>query len=349
MIHRDLCDPFNTKNYSALRIQFHFLLSRFVCWNGFIPLTSKEIAELLNCDIQSIHKFIKKGIKDEILRLEGDRLQLIKYVPSKDYKMGYIRHFSFVESSEFRQLSLHTQRFILYTLWYGVHNGRPLWTKVSAMYHATAERTGKLNLYQRKHVYKVVEEAKPFLKVEIVESKGHEYVSVKGLQETYAKQPELKNEGEAKLLDDILVAHDCHEFVCAASRIDMLKLKREYVNKLKSVGVELFSHGLEKILLSFNLYELDQRGEVGQYLRKILKDLEEKIVPTIQKRMGYVKTSLESISALVVKQASKWKDHFEHVVDELSEALQTILTPNPAALTGDDVISFQPYNWLENI
>jgi hypothetical protein len=132
----------------------------------------------------------------------------------------------------------------------------------------------------------------------------------------------------------------------------MLKLKREYVNKLKSIGFELFSHALEKILLSFNLFELNQKGEVGQYLRGILRDLEEKLVPTLQKRIDYVINALETTKVLVVNQASKWKNHFERIKDELSEALQALLNYdqnlNQKPQGGGVVEPFPFYNWLEN-
>lgn len=58
------------------------------------------------------------------LALHNDRLYLLRRVD--DYKRGYVKHFPFLESENFRKMSLHAQRFVLYTLWSGVHTGRPL-------------------------------------------------------------------------------------------------------------------------------------------------------------------------------------------------------------------------------
>ncbi len=344
MIHRDLCNPSTTKYFSSLRMQFNFLLSRYVCWDGFIPLTLCEMAEKLNCDIQSIRKFIKRGTQEEMLRVEGDRLYLIKKVD--EYSQGYIKHFPFLESVEFRSMSVHAQRFVLYTLWTGVHTGRPLKRDLSTLYHAKVERNGVLNLYYREPVYLVLNEAKTFLKLEIVIEKNREMVRVTGLQDQYAYQEALANKGEQKLLQDILWDHGVDELVSATSREDILKLKKHYLSSLQSVGMELFTHALKKLLAVHKLYELDQQGEVGKYLRSILVDLEEKILPTLHKQVFYITNAIQTMENTLVSGVSLWIKRFEKQKQIITQAIQKIKSKiDPPR---EEKYPFVSYNWLEN-
>ncbi|MEW9673508.1 hypothetical protein [Ammoniphilus sp. 3BR4] len=345
MIHRDLCNPSTTKYFSALRIQFNFLLSRYVCWDGFIPLTLSEMAEKLTCDIQSIRKFIKKGIQEGMLRLEGDRLYLIKKV--EEYSQGYIKHFPFLESTEFRSMSVHAQRFVLYTLWSGVHTGRPLKRDLSTLYHSKEERNGVLNLYYREPVYLVLDEVKSFLKLEVVKERNREMVRVTGLQDPYAFQEALANEGEQKLLQDILWDHGMDELISAASREDILKLKKHYVSSFQSVGMELFAHALKKLLSVHKLYELNQQGEVGKYLRSILVDLEQKILPTLQRQVYYVTQAIQTMEDTLVSGASLWIKRFEKQKQTITQAIQKIKSKMDPP--HEEKIPFVFYNWLENV
>lgn len=345
MIHRDLCDPTNTKNYSSLRIQFHLLLSRYVCWDGFIPLTRRELANLLSCDIQSIHKFIKKGVLEGVLSLEGDRLYLLKTVTN--YTDGYVKHYPFLETSQFQNLSIHAQRFVLYTLWTGVHTGRPLKRDLSSLYHSASETHGVLNLYSRAPIYAILEESKTFLTLEIIHSKGKEMVRVTGLCEPYVKEQALENQGEMKLLQDILEIHHCDELVSSFSCEEILKLKKHYARTLNSIGIELFSHALKKILSLHKLYELDRRGEVGIYLKSILNDLEEKILPTLQKRINHTQNAIKRIKKQVGTAAQLWTKKFIVKIDELSQAFQFLLTKQKKDQVNINMSPFPFYNWLE--
>lgn len=345
MIHRDLCNPSTTKYFSSLRMQFNFLLSRFACWDGFLPLTLSEMAKKLCCDIQSIRKFIKKGIFEEMLRLEGNRLYLVKKVD--DYSQGYIKHFPFLESTEFRSLSIHAQRFVLYTLWSGIHTGRPLKRDLSTLYHSKEERNGVLNLYYREPVYLVLDEVKSFLKLEIITEKNREMVRITGLQDQYACQEALANEGEQKLLQDILWNHGMDELVSAASREDILKLKKHYLSSFQSVGLELFAHALKKLLSVHKLYELNQQGEVGKYLRSILVDLEQKILPTLQKQVYYVTQAIQTMEDTLISGASLWIKRFEKQKQIITHAIEKIKSKvDPPR---EEKIPFVFYNWLENV
>ncbi|WP_134704952.1 hypothetical protein [Ammoniphilus sp. YIM 78166] len=345
MIHRDLCNPNMTKSFSSLRMQFNFLLSRYVCWDGFIPLTLSEMAEKLRCDNQSIRKFIKKGIQDDMLRLEGDRLYLNKKVD--EFSQGYIKHYPFLESAEFRSMSVHGQRFVLYTLWAGVHTGRPLKRDLSTLYHSKEERNGVLNLYYREPIYLVLDEVQQFLKLEIVTEKNREMVRVTGLQDQYAYQEALANEGEQKLLQEILLDHGVDELVSATSREDILKLKKHYLSSLQSVGLELFTHALKKLLSVHKLYELDMQGEIGKYLRSILVDLEQKILPTLHKQVFYVTKAIQTMEDTLVSGASLWIKRFEKQKQIITQAIQKIKSKiDPPC---EENIPFVFYNWLENV
>jgi hypothetical protein len=348
MIHRDLCNPTNTKNYSPLRMQFHFLLSRYVCWDGFIPLTRKEMADLLSCDIQSIHKFIKKGVRESVLSLEGDRLYLLKKVD--EYTEGYVKHYPFLESTQFKALSIHAQRFILYTLWTGVHTGRPLKRDLSTLYHSANQTNGVLNLYSRAPIYSVLEEAKTFLNLEIIVQKGREMVRVTSLQDPFSQQRALENQGEMKLLEDTLDANNCDELVSLISREQILKLKKHCVRTLHSIGIELFSHALRKLLSLHKLFELNNHGEIGVYLKAILNDLEQKILPTLQKRIDYAKKAIIKTQNLLVTGSTQWVQGFESKLDKLTKIVQFISqkTKGNNLFKGNKLFdSFPFYNWLE--
>jgi hypothetical protein len=343
MIHRDLCNPVNTKNYSPLRIQFHFLLSRYVCWDGFIPLTRYEMADLLKCDIQSINKFIKKGIREQILFLEENRLFLLKKV--NDYTEGYVKHYPFLESAEFKALSVHAQRFILYTLWTGVHTGRPLKRELSSLYHSGKELTGVLNLYSKAPIYSVLEESKMFLNLEIITQNKKEMVRVIGLQESFITQQALENEGEKKLLMDTLEDYYCdNEFLSDISVQEILKIKKYYFQKFHSIGMELFSCALKKLFTLNKFYELNNRSEIGVYLKAILKDLELKIVPTLQKRVEYIKGSISFTKNLWIETKSQITIQFQSKLDKLIGILKILQQKQLIEKNND---SFPFYNWLE--
>jgi len=340
VIHRDLCNPVNTKYYSPLRMKFHFVLSRYVCWDGFIPLTRKEMAHLLDCNIQSINKFIKKGIRENILSLQGDRLFLLKRVD--EYSEGYIKHFPFLESPEFFSLSVHAQRLVLYALWAGVHTGRPLKRNLSSFYHISEEYNGVLNIYSRAPIYAVLEEAKAFLNLEIIVQNDQEFVRVKGLQESYAKQKALENQGEKKLLMSLLEAEGFDEELSTNSCHEILKIKKHYIRKFKEIGMELFSHALKNLLSVHKISHLNKRCEIGIYLKSILNNLEQQIIPTLQKRIEYIKYSLSHATKDILlnnKVIEIFQCNLEKIINDLRLlSFHYRSVPNSA---------FPFYNWLE--
>ncbi|QYY44719.1 hypothetical protein ACKE5C_18975 (plasmid) [Aneurinibacillus thermoaerophilus] len=346
MIHRDFCNPKYTKEYSSLRMQFHFLLSRHVCWDGLVSLSLKEMADRLSCSLQSIYKFIRKGIRDGILEQCGDRLYLLKRVG--DYTQGYIKHYPFLESTEFQAMSLHAQRFVLYCLWSGVHTGRPLKRSLSALYHSSPERQGVLNLYTKKELYPVLEECKAFLKLEIETTRGQEKVLVRGLREEYALQGALENQGEKLWLEEQLWKEDCEHLVSSEAKENLLRMKKEYVNKFQEVGLELFCHALKKLMFSHKLFELNQAGEIGQYFRAILDELEEKMLPVLEKYMQSLENAYTATQHILVREADKLLTHFKEKWDKIRKAVYAIKNkvdpPEPKPVLQVD---FKPYNWLE--
>lgn len=339
MIHRDLCDPKNTKDYSPLRMQFHFLLSRFSCWDGLISITKSEMADLLECDMQSINKFIKKGMKEHILSFEGNRLFLLKRV--NQFSDGYVKHFPFLESVEFKTLNVHTQRFILYTLWAGVHTNRPLKREISSLYHSGKELTGVLNLYSKAPIYSILEEAKKFLKIELTTKNNKEMVRVLGLHEPFIAEQALENKGETQLLLNMLDEYFCDTPLSKISFQEILKIKKHYFTKLQSIGMELFSCALKKLFSLHKLYDLDNRGEIGRYLKSILKDMEQKLVSTLQKRVEYTENSIFHTRKLGIPMASKIISYFQSKLTQLTKTLK-MLQPN-----NHSDIQFSFYNWLE--
>ncbi|MEW9672968.1 hypothetical protein [Ammoniphilus sp. 3BR4] len=351
MIHRDLCDPAYTKNYSSLRMQFHFVLSRFVCVDGLVPLTKEEIAQEMKCDIQSVYKHMRAAEKDGVIRVEGDRIYLLKHVPSKDYKEGYVKHYPFIESDKFKALSVQAQRFILYTLWVGVYNqGRKLEREVSTLYHKPSQHDGVLNIYSKKPALVVLEEAKTFLKFEPA-AKGENWFKVTGVLEQFEVQP-LKNQGDIKWLDDLLVTSTC-DLLSDKTKGDMIAIKKQYFYDLGSIGLELFAHALDKVLLSFKLYQLELKNEVIPYLRGTLLDLKEKILPTIQKNITYTKQALQTSKDLLVNGTRNWVSRFEKQLVQLQSVRDYILTnlkkkEEPKEKRQQQFLEpFPFYNWLE--
>lgn len=323
MIHRDLCDPSKTKLYSPLRMQFYFVLSRYVCWDGLIPLTYKEIAKLLKCDIQSIYKFVKKGIKDNTLALEGKRLYLLKRVG--DFKEGYVKHFPFLESNEFRRMNVHTQRFVLYALWYGVHSGRPFKRPITSLYHCTPEHQGVLNLYSKAFVYPILDEAKNFLDIELSQDNEREFVRIHGLKIEYAEQSALHNMGEQKLLDNTLCSFHCDDLISEQGRESILKLKKYYVDKFGSFGSELLTSALEKLLTLHKVHELDFNQQLGFYLKSILSDLEVKLLPVVEKCIYNAQKAIEYTRKLsFIPEAMTWVNRFETQFKQLASICQTL-------------------------
>lgn len=350
MIHKDLCNPQKTKMYSALRMQFHFLLARTHTWDGSIPLTNKQMARELECDVQSIQKFVKKGIQEGILSLVGDRLYFLKTV--QDYKTGYVKHYPFLESTEFKAMSLHAQRFVLYILWYGIN--QPFKRPLSALYHSNDDYQGVLNLYSKAPLYEVLAEVRQFLNIEIFNENGIEKVRVSGLLPVYASQEALSNEGEALYLQNLLAEQYVDELVSGQSREEILKIKKQYFDTLQDVGMELFYHALDKLLSLQKLYDLNLRGEIGKYLRGILKDLEAKILPTLQRRILSVERAMDTISHtrnIMQSTAFEWMKTFKQKIETLNQCVYFIQSKlNPGEDNKEhqkEVASFPFYNWLE--
>lgn len=350
MIHRDFCDPSKTKHYSGLRIQFHFLLSRFVCRNGFIPLTVKEMAQELKCDVQSIHKFIRQGVREGLLTLDGENLFLEQRV--NDHNKGYVKHYPVLESNQFKALSLHAQRFVLYALWYVGASGFRRWSRITSLYHSSAfERNGILNIYHRAPIYKVLEEAQQILIIDFKTVQGEEHFLIRGLKPQYANENALENQGEMKLLENILFESGCFDLLSEETKRAILKLKSEYINKYDSIGMELFTHALDNILLSFKLVSLEQQGtdKVTKYLRGILEDLEAKILPTLQKRVEYLKCAIFHTKDFIVNGASSLVTSFEKQMDKLQSICSQISLKKQNSAQEKPLESFPFYNWLENV
>ncbi|WP_276913977.1 hypothetical protein [Aneurinibacillus aneurinilyticus] len=363
MIHRDFCNPEFTKEYSALRMQFNFLLSRYTCQDGFVALSMKEMAEKLSCSIHSIYKFIRKGLREKSLAVYNNQLYLLRRVNHENYTEGYVKHFPFLESEAFQDMSLHAQRFVLYALWSGVHTGYHLKRALSDLYHSTKDYEGKLNIYTKKELKAALEEAATFLKLEITTVRGIEKVTVHGLQEEYARQSALENVGEYEWLDEQLVKLNAEDLVSKTARRDLLKLKSEYINRFAEAGKKMFVQSLEKLANSYKLLhkELTKEGEIGRYFRSILDELAEKALPFLQKQLITAKNALTTTQFLPMKQdtpeastAEQWASWFRRRVEQLQLAIGWIThkQKQPAALasTGQAlpaIDEFPFYNWLE--
>jgi hypothetical protein len=201
-----------------------------------------------------------------------------------------------------------------------------------------------LNIYSRAPIYAVLEEAKTFLDLEIIVQNDEEFVRVKGLHASYAKQTALENQGEKKLLMSLLEAEGFDEVLSETACNEILKIKKHYFQKLQATGIELFSHALEKLLSVHKLSDLNKRREVGIYLKSILNDLEQQIIPTLQKRVEYIKRSLSHATKnLWLHKKGEVIETFQCNLDKLIKNLQS-LTFYP---TSGQHNAFPFYNWLE--
>lgn len=344
-------------------MQFHFLLSRYSCRDGLIPLSLNDIAEKLSCSLQSIYKFVQKGLREKILAFYNNQLYLLRRVNYENYTEGYVKHFPFLESEAFQGMSLHAQRFVLYTLWSGVHTGRHLKRALSDLYHSTRDYEGTLNIYTKKELRAALEEATAFLKLEVNTVRGIEKVTVYGLREEYTHQPALENVGEYEWLDEQLVKLDVEDLVPKVARRDLLKMKSEYINRFAEAGKEMFVQALEKLANSYKLLhkELTKEGEIGRYFRSILEELAEKALPFLQNQLVTAKNALTTTQFLPIKQdtpeaptVDRWVSWFRGRVEQLQLAIGSIThkQKQPAALPGTGqtlpaIGEFPFYNWLE--
>jgi hypothetical protein len=359
MIHRDFCNPEKTKYLSPGQIQFFFFISRHVCWDGRISYSHKELAVLLNFDIQTIKKYVKKGVKSGDLLVDGGTIYLLKRV--EDPKKGYIKHYPFLESDEFKKLSPHAQRLCLYFLWAGVHSGLPMKRALSAFYHTNEERKGVLNLYHRALVYPILEEVKTFFKLtRKVDLEGNEEVCVAGLQNEYVQEKALENQGEVVLLNKILKDHYYDEFLSNTSMIEILKIKKHYFTTFGSVGIDLFTNAIKTLFSIHKVYELNQRGEIGAYLKRILIDYEGKIIPVLKEKLVFIKNAVNTTISLYdffIEGTKKNLDRFTKKMEIYANALQTLLKKEEQRnqrysreidTHSYELGSFPFYNWLED-
>lgn len=363
MIHRDFCNPEYTKEYSALRMQFNFLLSRYTCQDGLVSISLNDIAEKLSCSLQSIYKFVRKGLREKSLAFYNNHLYLLRRVNHENYTEGYVKHFPFLESEDFQGMSLHAQRFVLYALWSGVHTGRHLKRALSDLYHSTKDYEGALNIYTKKELKAALKEAATFLRLEVTTVRGIEKVTVYGLREEYAHQPALENVGEYEWLDEQLVKLDVEDLVPKTARRDLLKMKSEYINRFAEAGKEMFVQALERLANSYKLLhkELTKEGEISRYFRSILEELAEKALPFLQKQLVTAKNALITTQFLPMKQdtpeastVDRWASWFRGRIEQLQQGIEWITGKHqqPAALSGigqtlPAIGEFPFYNWLE--
>jgi hypothetical protein len=108
--------------------------------------------------------------------------------------------------------------------------------------------------------------------------------------------------------------------------------------------MELFSHALEKLLSVHKLFDLNKRREVGIYLKSILNDLEQQIIPTLQKRVEYIKRSLSHATKnLWLNKKGEVIETFQCNLDKLIKNLQSLTCYS----TSGQHNAFPFYNWLE--
>lgn len=325
MIHKNLCKASFTKHHTVLRIQFNFLLSTVHTWEGEIPLTAPELAEKLNCHVDTMRRLIAEALYDGVLRREGDRLFFTKRV--KNPEKGYVKHFSFLNSLEFRQEDIQVIRFVLEVLSTGAYSpGYFFHAKVTKLYHRLNKKKeiveeGRFNIYFPAKLNDVMEKAKKYL---IFADSPDHVVRIVGLRPEW-NQEAVKNVGEQYAFLKILKRFGLGDVATPALE-ELVKVKENY----RSLGVEMAKSIADEALLRalnqeggkfISLLLSNKNREIGAYFRKVCDEVEQEMAATLVKRKEQLKRALQ-FSQLFIQRKLRFAG--QHLVSIVKEQLQKL-------------------------
>jgi hypothetical protein len=297
MIHKDLCRASFTKHHTVLRIQFNFLLSTVHTWEGEIPLTACELAEKLGCHVGTMRRLIAEALCDGVLRQEGGRLYFTKCV--EDPKKGYVRHFPFLSSPEFRKEDIQVIRFVLEVLTSGAYSSDRLFhAKKVELYHRLNKKKeiveeGRFNIYFPGQLKEIIEKAKKYL---IFADTPNHVVRVVGLRPEW-DQAAVKNVGEQYAFLRILKRFGLGDVATSALE-ELVKVKDQYRN----LGVEMAKSIVDEALLRalnqeggkfISLLLSNKQREIYAYFQKVCDEVEQERATTLVKRKEQLKRALQ--------------------------------------------------------
>lgn len=287
MIAQYCCDPAFTRNWSALRNQFHFLLSIHHGIDGQISLTPQEMAKKMDCTRPTITKFIKRCLQENMLRVErvhGEDRYYWNHVVNGE-KDIYIKQFPFLLSKEFRAEPIQVQYVVMYALYRGVYDPRHIVENLLPnLWHSTPEQAGIFNIYSEKELLVALEGAAAYLDLEIKPSAkpGIRKLVIRGLKEKYASQEALENTGEASIMEQLIHQYECSEFVSEESFINLMKKRKHLYTRYGAVGVKMFEKALQELAKCFGLMAITERNEFIQYFNGILRNVKEQMFPIVE-------------------------------------------------------------------
>lgn len=295
MIHKDLCNPDYTKNWTALRIQFNFLLSS-IHRNGEIPLSMNEIAQRLNCHVDSIRRCSAEAEYDGTIRREGDKIFFTKCVEEGD---SYVKHFPFLDTEAFRGEDIQVIRFVLFALFRGVYaETRAINQSLQKFYHKLDKQKniveeGLFNIYHAGKMRDVIEKSSKYL---VFSQAPIHVVRVIGLREEYTYPEPVKNQGELLMFRKTLAKYGLEDATSEAIE-ELVKIKSRYK---KNIGIEAANEIVDEALVrSLNrqdsvLVSLIIRNDlrsIGNYFSTVCQDVEQEYASRLQHRKEQLERS----------------------------------------------------------
>lgn len=325
MIHKDLCRASFTKHHTVLRIQFNFLLSSVHTWEGEIPLTASELAGKLGCHVGTMRRLIAEALSDGVLRQEGGRFFFTKCV--KNPEKGYVKHFPFLDSHEFRQEDIQVIRFVLEVLTTGAYSpGHLFHAKVTELYHRLNKKKeiveeGRFNIYFPAKLNEVIEKAKKYL---IFADSPDHVVRVVGLRPEW-DQAAVKNVGEQYAFLKNLKRFGLDDVATSALE-ELVKVKDHYRNLggelAKSIAEEALLRALNQEGGKFiSLLLSNKHREIYAYFRKVCDEVEQEMASTLVKRRDQLKRALQ-FSQLWIQRKLQFAG--ELLVSKVKEQLQKL-------------------------
>jgi DNA-binding Lrp family transcriptional regulator len=287
LIHKDLCNPIYTKNWTALRIHFNLLLASIHTWNGEIPLTLHEIAERLNCHVDSVKRCVAEAEYDGVIQRQGNKIIFCKVVKEKE---SYVRHLAFLYSEEFRAEDVQVIRFVLFGLFFGVYSpDMAINRNVRELYHQFDKqknliKEGLFNIYHAVKMREVIKKAQKYL---VITGSPLHVVRIIGIQAAYAKGKVI-NEGEflsVKRVFERYGLQDANKEVME----EIVKIKSRYKDLQVAIAYEIVDEALRRSFQQENgpfvslILQNDVR-RVGAYFSAVCREVEQEYASRLQRR-----------------------------------------------------------------
>ncbi|MBO8172430.1 MAG: hypothetical protein H0Z33_11105 [Bacillaceae bacterium] len=358
MIHPELCKAENTTYWTAKRIQFNLLLVEVAAWDGFIPLTKKQLAEEMNTTTLRINKFIRECLDEGVLAEKSGHYFLTKYIDFTKTK-GYVRHFAFLRSQEFISLPVRVQRFILHVLSQRIymHDNMVFRIKLDRLYHhfdlyqneKVLDRPGIFNLYSRQDMMKVLDQVKRFFSFDIRKnSKGREILKLTNFTGEFKDKTDdiIHNRGKhiwvlTQLENQGYTADEVHE----KHLNELVSIMDHYVRDLGFHDASvLFNEALDKAVRSMQFHSLmeDEQSSLRNYFLKIMHEVEMDYAARLanqadqlqteeyqrtkankvdQTLSALIKRSMSYIAKKIEKLEERWKKRFASPEDYLRDSI----------------------------